>query len=77
LSTISLLHVNEAEHKSKQHTHATDSDVADGKEVVLPTKGIGSTQNEALGSLELINLIIVVNLDLIFPWFKSTFNLAP
>ena len=74
---VSLLHVSNTEDKREQHAEDSNSDVADGKEVVLTTKCIGCADHEALRSLEWKNLVVVVDLQLVLASFETLWNSTP
>jgi len=76
-TAISFLHVSNAEYESKEQAEGTNSDVANGQEVVLTSKGISGGQNETLLTLEWSNLVLIINLKLIGTCFETIWDSTP
>ena len=76
-ASISFLHVSNAEHKCEEQAEGTHCNVANSKEVVLSSKGVGGRENEALLSLERSYLILIVNFKLVATCLESILNSAP
>jgi len=76
-TTISFLHISNAEYESKEQAEGTNSDVANGQEVVLTSKGISGGQNETLLTLEWSNLVLIINLKLVGTCFETIWDSTP
>ena len=76
-TAISFLHVSNAEYESKEQAEGTNSDVANGQEVVLSTQGVGRGEDEALTALERGNLILVIDPNLVAALIEAIVDSAP
>ena len=59
------LQVDEEEDDADQEADAADHDVGDPKEGVLASEPTGGGQDDTLGSFELINLVVILDVQLV------------
>ena len=74
---VSLSHVRNAENECEKHAKGSNNNVAHCQEVVLPSEGIGSREDEIFLSLEWGDLELVFNMDLIFSCFQILGDSSP
>ena len=66
-------HVSNEENDGEHQTKTSNNDIADSKEVVLPSKHIGGWENEVLAALEWADIEVVDNREEIVS-FKRLFD---
>jgi hypothetical protein len=77
IAIVSLLHVCNAEDEGEKHAEGSHSDIADSKEVVFTSKSVCGTDDETLLTLEWLNLIVVVDLEVVVSWLEWSINFTP
>lgn len=77
VSAVSLLDEGNQENDCEHDAKTTHYDVADSKEVVLSSKGIGGWKHKALLSFEAAHIIVVLNSESVSASSQISCDLTP